>query len=297
MLKKMMHSARKFRNVLYKLNNVEFDNEAIYQQMQRQILSQYSVARQQNIIPYASIKDAGFRAYSQFEEDGIILYILGMIGFESRKVVEMCCGIGRECMAANLILNHGFQGYLFDGSIDNVNAARSFFRSKKDMMLGNPEIAHAWITMENVNSLLEDVGCTGEVDLFSLDIDGNDYWIWKAIEVIRPRLLVFETHCNIPSDLSLTSPYRPDFDAWSQQGAERDFRSVSLLAMTKLCRQKGYRLIGGHRHGFNAFYLRDGVGEEFFPEVSVASVHDNPYTRERQKTTWPLLADKGWVEV
>jgi hypothetical protein len=84
--------------------------DAICQQMRRNIVNQYLLFRHNKIIPYPNIKDAGFRVYSQFEEDGIILYVLSMIGFKSKRVVEMCCGSGDECMATNLILNHGFDG-------------------------------------------------------------------------------------------------------------------------------------------------------------------------------------------
>ena len=148
----------------------------------------------QGIMPYENIKDAGFRVYSQFEEDGIILYILSMIEFKTKHVVEMCCGSAHECMATNLILNHGFNGYLFNGDQENIVLAKRFFNSKKDCLISAPMLRQSWITAENVNDLLIETGCTGEVDLLSLDMDGNDYWIWSAIEAINPRLLVCETN-------------------------------------------------------------------------------------------------------
>jgi hypothetical protein len=148
-----------------------------------------------------------------------------------------------------------------------------------------------------VNDLLIAAGCEGEVDVFSLDMDGNDYWIWQAIKVIKPRLLVCETHNIIPSDLSLTIEYQPDFNCFSKAGHEQDYRSASLLAMVKLCREKGYRLIGAHRHGFNALFLREDEGREFFPEVSVEEVHDNYWTKLGQDSRWPLVKDMNWVKV
>src|SRR5438552_16641930 len=109
---------------------VNIDFESIYQQMQRALVLQYSHFRANRLAPYSNIKDAGFRIYSQFEEDGIILYVLSTIGFNTRRVVEICCGSGNECMATNLILNHGFDGFLFDGDEANVNSARGFFQTK-----------------------------------------------------------------------------------------------------------------------------------------------------------------------
>jgi hypothetical protein len=273
------------------------DDGSLSQQIQRNIITQYLLAKNQGLPLYPKLCESGFRVYSEFEEDGMILYVLTMIGFKSKKIVEMCCGAGRECMATNLILNHGFDGYLFDGDPQNIKLAHKFFQSKKDCLLYTPVLRNAWITIDNVNSLLVEAGCAGEVDVFSLDIDGNDYWIWEAIKVIKPRLLTCETHNIIPSDQSLTIEYRSDFDCWSKPDHEQDYRGVSLLALVKLCKEKGYRLIGAHRYGFNAFFLREDEGKEFFPEVTVEEVHDNYWTRFGQNTRWHLVKDMNWVKV
>ena len=244
------------------------------------------------LIPYASIQEAGFRCYSQFEEDGIILYIMTILGIRNGTVVEMCCGPGYECMAANLIINHGFKGYLFDGDRLNAERASSFFSAHKDCLLYVPEIYSQWITAENIDSLLQQIGCPQEVDFFSLDIDGNDYWIWNAIEWIKPKVCCFETHNVIPTDMSLTIPYDPSFIAW--QNSQPEFRSVSLLAMVKLCERKGYTLIGGHRHGFNVFFLRNDLLCEYLTAVTPEDVHSNYWTRYSQSMRWPLVQNYPW---
>ncbi|HUB94790.1 MAG TPA: hypothetical protein VL993_02675 [Stellaceae bacterium] len=267
------------------------------QQLQRGIVNQYLMCKSAGITPYPAIRDAGFRVYSQFEEDGIILYVLAMIGFKTRRVVEMCCGTGDECMSANLILNHGFDGYLFDGSEENIARADRFFRQRKECLLYPPVITQGWITVENVNDLLTRSGCAGEVDLFSLDIDGNDYWVLEAIEAINPRLIVCETHNVIPPDKSLTIEYQPDFDYRRGDGAAQDYRSASLLAMQRLCKRRGYRMIGGHRHGFNVFFLRSDEGVGLFPEVDINDVQDNHWSRWSRANRWPLVKDMPWKEV
>lgn len=298
----MNNSLKKiFRKPYYKVRNlterIRVGNESLSQQIQRNIVTQYLQAKKEGAALYPTLCESGFRVYSEFEEDGMILYVLTMIGFKNRKVVEMCCGTGHECMATNLVLNHGFDGYLFDGNITNVKLAKDFFKSKKDCLLYTPVLRKAWITTDNVNNLLEDAGCAGEVDLFSLDIDGNDYWIWRAITAIKPRLLVCETHNVIPSDCSLTIEYRSDFECPSRLGPEQDYRGSSLLAMVRLCKEKGYRLIGGHRCGFNVFFLREDEGTDFFPEISVEEVHNNYWTKLAQKTRWPLVKNMNWVRV
>jgi len=268
------------------------------QQRQRIIVNQYKDFLARGVVPYSNIADAGFRCYSQFDEDGIILYLLSMIGFETHKVVEICCGSGHECMASNLILNHGFKGYLYEGDPQKVHAAKEYFSRQKNCYLNEPTITEAWINRETINDVLKDSGASGEVDLLSLDIDGNDYYVWEAITEINPRLCVLETHDIIPSDLSLTIKYDPKFycDA-SIEGPEQDYRSVSLLAMKKLSERKGYRMIGAQRHGFNVFFLRQDIATGLFPAVTVEEIHNNEWTRKGQLERWPAVKDREWVEV
>ena len=160
-----------------------------------------------------------------------------------------------------------------------------------------PIVRQAWITAEDINTILEQAGCAGEVDLLSIDIDGNDFWVWKAISIIRPRLVVVETHNVVPSDQSITIPYRPDFNYLVLPEEQRDFRGASLRAMAKLAATKGYRLIGAHSRGFNAFFLRNDEGAALLPEVSVEAAHDNPYTKLRQRLGWPLVQHLPWQNV
>ena len=200
-------------------------------------------------------------------------------------------------MSANLIINHGYKGYLFDGDDKNVHVAEKFFKSQKDCLLVQPTIKNAWITKSNINKLLEDIGLTGEVDLLSLDIDGNDYHIWDSISVILPRICVFETHSIIPSDLAVTIPYTENFYAMDKGEVDSEFRSASLLAMVKLSRKKGYTMVGSHKHGFNVFFVRDDLLNNLLPRPTIDEIHDNEFTRIARQSRWPLVKDHPWVSV
>jgi len=239
-----------------------------------------------------SLRDVGFRKYSQFEEDGILLYIFSMIPPINRTCVEICAGNGRECNTANLIINHGWWGHLFDGSEQNVKDGEAFFSQNKDTFLYPPRLSKAWITAENVNDQIAESGARGPIDLLSLDIDGMDYWVWKAITVIEPQVVVCETHNPIPPDRALTVPYDSAFIFESE-----NYRGASLAAMCKVGREKGYRLIGTHRFGFNAFFMRNGVGEGFFPEVDTASRVQDPFSELARKERWPQARAFNWQEV
>jgi hypothetical protein len=262
---------------------------------QLQLVNQYSLMKgllKPEKMP--KLKDVGFRVHSQFEEDGLLLYIFSVIGTVNKKVLEICAGDGIECMATNLIINHGWNALLFEGDINNVEKGRIFFGSHASTWLHPPVFKNAWITSDNINDLLVESNFTGIIDLLSLDIDGNDYYIMEAIEVARPRVIICETNNVIPGDISATIPYKEDFDRMTD--LDPDFISVSLLAMKNLLNKKGYRLIGAHKYGFNVLFMLNEVGEEFFPEVSIESILDNEYTTLRMKA-WDRIKGLPWVKV
>lgn len=259
---------------------------------QRALMQQYRLLAATGTEWLPGLRDVGFRKYSQFEEDGILLYIFSLIPPINRTCVEICAGSGRECNTTNLIINHGWWGHLFDGNEAQVRAGTAFFSEHKDTFLHPPRFSHVWITAENVNAAIVESGARGPVDLLSLDIDGMDYWIWRAITVIEPQVVVCETHNPIPPDRALTVPYDPGFVCPSE-----NYRGASLAAMCKLGREKGYRLIGTHRFGFNAFFMRNGVGEAFFPEVEAVACVQDPYSEKARRERWPQAKDCNWQEV
>lgn len=271
------------------LGSTFVENEQV---AQKALMLQYRrlAAEAPDLLP--SLSEAGFRKYSQFEEDGMLLLIFSLVAPINRIVVEICAGSGRECMAANLVINHGWRAHLFDGRDSNITAARRFFGRNKDTFFDPPKVTKAWITAENINELLAASGAHGPVDLLSLDIDGMDYWVWRAISAIDPQVIVCEIHNLIPPDKALTVPYDPAFSFDSEQ-----YRGASLAAMTQLGNSRGYRLIGVHRFGFNAFFMKRGIGEGFFPEVTVAECLNNPVTVATRNKHWPQIKDLKWVDV
>ena len=274
-----------------------FQHEQNTQVEQVMILNQYVLMKkllQPNEMPL--FKDIGFKVYSQFEEDGILLYIFSVIGTINKKVVEICAGNGKQCMAANLIINHGWDGLLFDGNKINVDNGINFFATHQSTYLFPPIFKHAWLTKENINSLLIENNFTDNIDLLSIDIDGNDCYIMEAINVIKPRVIICETHNIIPSEFALTMPYKADFN-YKDGKQNEEFRSVSLFAMKKLLFSRGYRLVGSHRYGFNAIFILNGVGESYFPEILIQNVHDNAYTKYQQKVVWKEAINFPWVTV
>lgn len=246
--------------------------------------------------PLPAFDEAQFRVFSQNGEDGILLLLFSVLGTTNKRCVEICAGAGIECNSANLIINHGWEGYLFDGDPSNVAEGRRFYARCQDTSTEPPSMIHAWITAENINDLIRQQGVTGEIDLFSLDIDGVDYWVWRALDVISPRVIILEYSCLWGPDDAVTVPYDPDFVATSTADGP-NYAGASLAAYVKLAGQKGYRLVGCERYGFNAFFLKDGVGDEFFPEVSVASCLKHRFVRRAHEERLPTVRDLKWIRI
>ena len=127
------------------------------------------LAAEQVVLPLHEVE---FRNFSQSGEDGILHYIFAVIGTTDRRTVEICAGTGSECNSANLLIHHGWQGLLVDGSESNVLQGRAFFAGRPETRINGPVFAHAWVDRESVNGLLKAHDFTGEVDLLSVDIDG-----------------------------------------------------------------------------------------------------------------------------
>ena len=240
-----------------------------------------------------TLDEVEFRVHSQNGEDGILLYLFSLLGAPTKKCIEICAGDGIVCNTANLIVNHGWRGLLFDGNELNIRRGKQFYRTCRDTRWYPPRIVQSWITMENVDALVEEHGFSGEVDLLSLDLDGVDYWIWKGLTNVAPRVVVAEFNWGWGSDESMTVPYDPGFVR------NKRYYGASLQAFTKLAREKGYRLVGTQQWGFNAFFVRDGVGEEWFPEVTPEQCFDTPVMRQRwtPESRDDLLWRGEWVPV
>lgn len=246
-----------------------------------------------------AFSDVGFKAYSQTDEDGLLLFIFSLIGTTNRKCVEICASDGIECNTANLLINHGWTGLLFDGNPELVRRGKAFYQANRSTYVAPPSFVCSWIKRDNINDLLRQNGFAGEIDLFSLDMDGVDYWVWEAITAIEPRVVVVEYQDIIGPERALTVPYAEDFDAWKYPSTDGmpNFCGASLAAFVKLAKRKGYRLVGCNRYGYNAFFVKNGLGETQLPEVAAVECFRHPKTAWGREHRWPTVQHLPWVEV
>ncbi|MCW1309085.1 MAG: hypothetical protein QXZ25_04515 [Candidatus Bathyarchaeia archaeon] len=107
------------------------------------------------------LSDVGFRVFSQFEEDGILLYIFAAIGMGNRTFIDIGSGDGINSNCANLAINWGWYGLFIDGNLSNIERGKAYYAKHPDTALYPPKFVHAFVTRENINELIEHAGFKG----------------------------------------------------------------------------------------------------------------------------------------
>jgi hypothetical protein len=237
--------------------------------------------------------------FSHTDEDGILHYIFSLIGTTNKICLDVAFASPYGANTTNLIVNDGWNGILICGEEREVESAKRFFASHPDTVDYPPKVYQQWVTTENINETVEkglnDLHLQEniKIDLFSLDIDGVDYWIWKVLEAVEPRVVVVE-YLDLWAEKSVTVPYKPDFNRFD---IHPDYFGASLPAFVKLAKEKGYRLVGCNRYGYNAFFIKNGTGEKILPEISIKECMKHPKVIEGQRNRLRSVQKYKWIEI
>lgn len=270
-MKQLIKNFLKDKLLILKIRN-KFS--AAVQVQQRQLFLHYRKCMTENTLP--KLADTGFRVFSQFEEDGKLLYIFSVIGMTNKTFVEIGSDDGINSNCANLHFNFGWHGLFLDGNEKAIKRGRKFYSRYPHPWNYPPRFACEMIRRENINEIIKSNGFEGEIGLLSIDIDGNDYWVWDALEVVQPQVVIIETHNEFGFE-DIVVPYDPDYFF---PGKHPVYHGASPIAMTKLAKQKGYRLVGANELGFNFIFVKNGLADNEIPEVSVESVLQHPSIAE-----------------
>ena len=151
-----------------------------------------------------------------------------------------------------------------EGSKRLYNDAKIQLKKILGEKIKNLKLLNSFVTKENINKIIKknlesDICSEKEIDLLSIDIDGNDFWIWEKINCIEPRLVIIEYNSFFGPKLSCTIPYNPKF-IWDHKN-KRSYYGASLKALEKLGRQKKYTLVGVDGNGVNAFFIRNDLAK------------------------------------
>jgi hypothetical protein len=206
------------------------------------------------------------RVYSQNGEDGIIQELLRRVGVKHRYFVEFGVETGVECNCAWLAHEQNWSGLFLEQSPELFHQLQANFES-----LPGVRCRQAVVSSSNIEEILAAEKVPVDFDLLSIDIDGNDYWVWKAIQHWQPRVVVIEYNADYPPPIRwvMKENLEHRWDGTNYQGA-------SLTSLANLGRAKGYTLVATESCGINAFFVRNDL---FDPEKFVDTAVLYHYSR------------------
>ena len=286
MLDKFVNAIRNFKRVNNLSNNIPIQN---YNDAKNIKVNLGQI--QSNINNYKSsiskFSEIEFQVFSQFGDDGIIQYLINKIDIPNKTFIEFGVENYKESNTRFLLINNKWSGFVIDGSSSNIEfIKRDFLYSHFDL-----HAQEAFITINNINHLIKsfiDIGYPTEIGLLSIDIDGNDYWIWKEIDNINPVIVVIEYNSLFGPEKPWTIPYQDDFYRLKVDPLFQ-YWGVSIAALCHLGEDKGYDFIGCNSQGNNAYFIRkDKRG--IFRKLSPAEGYNKALFREYLPDGFKILS-------
>lgn len=197
------------------------------------------------------ISDAEFKVFSQFGDDGIIQYLIHQLKVAPQTFVEFGVENYTEANTRFLLVNDNWKGLVMDGGeshIASIQGEEIYWRH-------DLTAACEFVTRENINALLARYGFEGDLGILSIDIDGNDYWVWERVEAVRPQVVIVEYNSVFGNCRPVSVPYDPQF-VRSQAHYSNLYWGCSLPALAHLAEQKGFAFVGCNNAGNNAYFVR-----------------------------------------
>jgi len=270
------------------LASLRSSNSVLQRMQERSLLMQAQIlaAQNHNKDSLGDLGDVEFSAFSQWGEDGILDWLVAQLPMIPHTFIEFGVEDYCESNTRALLLLHNWSGLVMDGSSSNINLIR-----QQDIYWRHGLTATcAFIDRDNINRLIQDGGLSEQIGILSIDIDGNDYWVWKAIEVVSPAIVVVEYNAVLGDLHALTVPYRPDFQRTKAHLSNLYFGS-SLPALIALGCQKGYSFVGTTTTGCNAFFLRNNLAKRVVSRLNGSWAYPSKFREARDMNNDLLFLD------
>jgi hypothetical protein len=216
-------------------------------------MASWQVRSMQTVSALAQVE---FKVFSQWGEDGIIDWLVerAQIPSHLHTFIEFGVESYAESNTRFLLQNRNWSGFVIDGNPDQIELLRK--RDRRLFWGYDFNARSAFVTRENINDLLIEAGFSGEVGILSIDIDGNDYWVWEAISAVHPVICICEYNAVFGDVWPVSIPYKEHFVRTRPEFSNLYF-GASIVALKSLARRKGYRFLGTNSAGVNAFFIRD----------------------------------------
>lgn len=237
----------------------------------------------------STLDEVEFQVFSQRGEDGVIQYLINQIDIPNKIFVEFGVETYTESNTRFLLINNNWSGLIIDGSKDNINFIKSdYIYWKYDITA-----VESFITRNNINKIISEYTKIADIGILSVDIDGNDYWIWKEIDCIKPRIVICEYNSAFGNNKKVTVPYKDEFVRRNEHYSDLYF-GASLAAFCELAEEKGYDFIGTTSAGVNAYFVRKDLSSPFkkFTSQEGFNESDNRDSRDEKGNLTFLRHDK-----
>jgi hypothetical protein len=222
-----------------------------------QLLGRSLSERSKQLPPKSRLRDAEFRVCSQWGDDGIIQYLIHHVPLPADTFVEFGVQDYTEANTRFLLTNDNWRGLIMDGSKEFMDSVR------RDEIYWRYDLTavDAFITRENINQLIRSGGFSGPIGILSVDIDGNDYWVWEAIDAVDPAIVIAEYNSVFGSKRAVSVPYDPAF-VRSDAHSSYLYWGCSLRALCVLAQRKGYAFVGCNSNGNNAYFVKASLAAQ-----------------------------------
>ncbi|MGI9592310.1 MAG: FkbM family methyltransferase [Myxococcota bacterium] len=219
--------------------------------------------------------------FSQFGEDGVIERLFEIIAPGPKFVVEFGAGDGvKHSNARNLILEHGWSAFLIEGDAQKSRAMNATYAD-----LPRVKALQAWVYPGNIEILFEENGVPKDLDLLVIDIDSNDYYVWRAIQQFEPKVVQVEANPAFAPPQQMVVKFDP-MNYWDGS----DYHGASAQTWYNLARKKGYELVYHVSGGNNLFFVRKEYFRRFgIDDNSPAKIYRPVHVIEKRKDAPPFL--------
>lgn len=204
-----------------------------------------------NMSNVTHIQHVEFKVFSQFGDDGIIQYLINQLNIDHKIFIEFGVEDYQESNTRFLLMNDNWSGLVMDSNGQHIE----FIKHDKMFWKYDLTAIEALITRSNINEIISSQEINGEIGLLSIDIDGNDYWVWKEINIVAPVIVIVEYNSVFGIERPITIPYSPDFNR-SEHHYSNLYWGTSLLSLCDLADLKGYVFIGCNSNGNNSYFIR-----------------------------------------
>lgn len=267
------------KNFLTKLRLKFLGPVLLESELQRLMLGKILANQVKLVTRIESLKDVEFRVFSQFGDDGIIQWLVHNIDIPNNTFIEFGIEDYGESNTRFLMMNDNWSGFVMDGSNENIKKMKSqYYYWRHDLAA-----KAIFITRDNIASLINEQNFATDVGLLHIDLDGNDYYIWKAIQEIRPIIVIVEYNSLFGIDRPISVIYDDGFIRGSAHYSTL-FWGSSLLSLYQLAEEKGYSFIGCNSAGNNAYFVRkDKINEKVTPVSLAKGFVEKRYRESRDR--------------